>query len=216
MQQSISTLLSEIEQLMLKQEKPGLVAHSQMMPKGRIMVPANGDLPRKSAVLLLLYPHKNRLYFPIIRRPVYNGMHSGQMALPGGKCEEQDHTLIETALRECHEEIGVPAKEVSVLGTLSELYIHVTHMQVLPVVGFTDKKPAFRTDPLEVDALFEIECQQIFEPGLKQTEAWNLRGETVQVPYYLLAGQKVWGATAMILSEFEHMVQHFVAPQKKP
>jgi 8-oxo-dGTP pyrophosphatase MutT (NUDIX family) len=211
LQLSIANFLSEISQI-LKQDKPGLNAHSQMMPQGRIMVPEDEKQPRKSAVLLLFYLQNNRLYFPIIRRPVYNGIHSGQMALPGGKFEDRDKSLVETALRECHEEIGVLPNEVRVLGALSELYIHVTHMLVLPVVGFVEKKPTFKTDPLEVDALFEIEYQQLFDPELKKKEPWNLRGETIDVPFYYFAKQKVWGATAMILSEFEQMMQHFEFP----
>lgn len=202
--QTNDQLLIKINRL-LQNGKPGMVAHQQMMPRGRIMAPINGEVPKQSAVLLLLYAVNDQLYFPIIRRPVYNGMHSGQMALPGGKKEDCDASLIETALREFHEEVGVEASDITILGTLSELYIHVTNIQVLPVVGFINYQPQFRIAPDEVDALFEIPMQEIFNPEIKKTESWNLRGEMVDVPFYLLSDQKVWGATAMILSEFEQL-----------
>ncbi len=180
-----------------------------MLPKGRLLQAKGSIPPRSSAVLLLLYPQNNELYFPLIRRPIYNGMHSGQMALPGGKMEEGDASLIQTALRESHEEIGVDKNSVEILGSLTDLYIEITHMQVLPVVGYVGKKPDFSIQVSEVDALFEIPLSHLFNPELKKKEWWNLRGELIEIPFYHLSEQKVWGATAMILSEFEQLLLPF-------
>lgn len=194
---------------LLQQTKPGISAQKAMLPEGRVLNSTSSIPPRSSAVLLLLYPKNNELYFPAIRRPIYNGMHSGQMALPGGKMEEGDASLILTALRESHEEIGVDENSVEILGTLTDLYIEVTHMQVLPVVGFVSKKPDFSIQVSEVDALFEIPLSHLFKPELKKKEWWNLRGELIEIPFYHLSEQKVWGATAMILSEFEQLLLPF-------
>jgi 8-oxo-dGTP pyrophosphatase MutT (NUDIX family) len=178
-----------------------------MMPQGRIMVPEHSILPQKSAVLLLLYPKGDHLFFPIIRRPVYDGVHSGQMALPGGKQEELDASLEQTAVRETCEEIGICSSNIQVLGRLTELYISVTNIQVLPVVAFTQSEPSFVLDTYEVDALFSIPLTDLLNPELKKKETWTLQGQEVEVPYYYLAHQKVWGATAMILSEFESLIE---------
>ncbi len=183
------------------------LAHQLMMPQGRIMVPDHSNPPLKSAVLLLLYPKGNQLHFPIIRRPVYNGMHSGQMALPGGKQEELDASLEQTAVREACEEIGICSSNIQILGHLSELYIAVTHIHVLPVVAFAQQEPSFILDSHEVDELFTIPITDLFNPEIKKRELWNLRGQEVEVPFYHLANHKVWGATAMILSEFESIAK---------
>ncbi len=187
-------------------EKPGFMAHEMMIPKGRLLFPEKGNPPRQSAVLLLFYKKNGIIYFPLIRRPVYDGMHSGQMALPGGKQEPADTSLIQTALRESAEEIGINPEQLFVLGTLSEIYIQVTHMMVLPVVAFVNEPPVFKTDPHEVDMLFEIPLIDVLKPETKKTEIWNLRGTATEVPFYLLNHQKVWGATAMILSELKELL----------
>ena len=199
--------IAEALQKLLAGQKPGQSAHEKMIPKGRLLVP-NSPIPaRQSAVMLLLYPKNGQVYFPLIRRPVYDGMHSGQMAFPGGKHESGDANLIQTAIRECCEEVGVCLNKLEILGTLTEIYIQVTHYQVLPVVGILQEAPTFKLDTNEVDAVFEIPLIEILNPQLKKTENWNLRGTQVDVPFYLLGNQKVWGATAMILGEFEEVLK---------
>ncbi|MBI9069704.1 MAG: CoA pyrophosphatase [Salinivirgaceae bacterium] len=178
-------------------------AHTQMMPGGRITVPDFDKPPRKSAVLILFYPDNNKVYFPLIRRPKYNGAHSGQMALPGGKYEKTDRNLIQTALRESCEEIGVCKTGIQVLGCLSELFIPITNMTVLPVIATSDYKPTFYTDQVEVEELFTISLNEFFDPLVKKKEVWDLRGNDVDIPFYLLQKQKVWGVTAMMLCELE-------------
>lgn len=184
-------------------EKPGIKAHELMIPKGRLMFPEKGIPPKLSAVLILFYLKQGKIHFPLIRRPQYDGMHSGQMAFPGGKWEPTDPSLIHTALRESAEEVGIRPDLITVLGTMSEIYIQVTHFKVLPVVAILRETPAFVTDPHEVDAIFEVPLEELFVPDTKKREIWNLRGTETEVPFYKLSNQKVWGATAMILSELE-------------
>ncbi|MFA6400137.1 MAG: CoA pyrophosphatase [Salinivirgaceae bacterium] len=202
----IDTFINSLKEKFPKEHSIPL-AHQLMMPQGRIMVPDHSNPPLKSAVLLLLFPKQGQLYFPIIRRPVYDGMHSGQMALPGGKQEEIDVTLEQTAVREACEEIGICSSDIRILGHLTELYIAVTNIHVLPVVALAIQEPSFVLDAREVDELFSIPLTDLLNPELKKKELWDLRGQQVEVPFYLLANHKVWGATAMILSEFESIAK---------
>ncbi len=196
-------------------QKPGEQAQRLMMPEGRIMSPNHGVKPQPSAVLLALYESNGQMFFPVIRRPQYNGIHSGQMALPGGKLEKTDTDLIATALRESHEEIGLPTDNLEVIGSLTELYIPVTNMQVLPVIGYLKQTPKLTIDPHEVDAVYEVNLLDLLNPVKKMRELWNIRGNNVNVPFYHLLNQKVWGATAMILSEFEQILRR-IDPERLP
>src|SRR5690606_24654850 len=135
-------------------------------------------------------------------RPDYDGVHGGQISLPGGKKEEKDKDYIATAVRETEEEIGVSAKEITVLGSLTELYVSASNIQVLPVVGFCTRPPMFIPNPYEVEEIIEVSIDDLTkEKEVKFTDI-SVRGHKINSPYYHLKGKVVWGATAMILSEF--------------
>jgi 8-oxo-dGTP pyrophosphatase MutT (NUDIX family) len=157
---------------------------------------------RHVAVLMLFYPWKNRVHLPLILRASYNGVHSGQIGLPGGGCEEMDADMTATALREAYEEVGVHPSEVTVLGQLTELYVSASNYLVQPVVGWTDYRPTFRRDPYEVAKLIEAPLADFLAARNRCEEVWDLGGSEVTVPYFSIQGQIVWGATAMMLSEF--------------
>ncbi len=163
-------------------------------------------------MLILLYPREEQIHLPLIRRPEYNGVHSGQIGLPGGGKEVEDPDPVATALREAQEEIGVDPAAVAVLGTLTPLYIWASHFQVQPVVGWTPRRPHFRLDPQEVAGLLEISLQELRDPSNREEEDWELRGRRVRVPFFRLQGQVVWGATAMILSELLALLEETLAP----
>jgi len=198
-------LLEEIQHN-LNENLPGEWAQNLMMPEGRINSAAPNIKPVPSAVLIVFFEDNKEIFFPIIRRPVYEGLHSGQMGFPGGKFENSDTTLIYTALRETEEEIGVNINDIVVLGTLSTLYIPVTNMHVTPVVGYLKSKPNYILDAHEVDTLFNVNIRDILTKSKKANEVWNIRGLEVDVPFYHIQEQKIWGATAMILSELEQML----------
>lgn len=200
-------LIEKLRQI-LKKPKPGFEAQKLMMPEGRINFPNHNSEPTLSAVLMLLYIDQKSIKFPLIRRPVYNGSHSGQMAFPGGKYDHDDGNLINTALRECHEEIGIPKEQIEIIGTLSNVFIHVTNMMVTPVLGLLCDTPNYKLNKHEVEELFTINLEALFIPETKKKETWNFKGNDLLVPYYKLEGQNVWGATAMMLSEFEHLARH--------
>ncbi|MCC5928677.1 MAG: CoA pyrophosphatase [Cyclobacteriaceae bacterium] len=174
-----------------------------MSPETRRHVPDPNELrpARHGAVLLLLYEKNGEIYFPLIQRPEYDGVHGGQVSLPGGKVEDGDVSLDFTALRETEEEIGVPAADVEILGKLSDLYIWVSHFHVHPFVGKIDYVPNFIPDPHEVAQLIETPLLQLTDSS-SRTQFLFKRGEfSLEAPCFDLQNKPVWGATAMILSE---------------
>jgi 8-oxo-dGTP pyrophosphatase MutT (NUDIX family) len=197
-------------QVKLSQPLPGLTAHLRMASESRqkwLMEGMDSSKAKKSSVLILIYPDDSDAKTVLIQRPAYDGMHGGQVSLPGGKREESDATLIETALRETQEELGIPSSMISVIGTLSELYIPPSNYLVLPVVGFTSERPAFRPDPVEVEKIIEIRIDQLSDPGYKVIKDIHVHGFTLSAPCYLVDGATIWGATAMILAELEEVIR---------
>ena len=186
---------------------PGTSAQLKMAPEGRDIF-INQELnPKDSAVLILFYSDNGELKFPLIRRPAYDGHHSGQMAFPGGKRDHTDVNIIATAIRETCEEIGICHSFIDVLGCLSPLHIPISNMVVTPVVAFTEVQPQFIRCEKEVEEIFTVSIKELLNPDSKKSELWNYREKDWMVPFYLLQGQKVWGATAMILSELEELIK---------
>jgi 8-oxo-dGTP pyrophosphatase MutT (NUDIX family) len=189
----------------LGQDLPGRAAQYRMAPQPR----SGGSLPydepspnaRQSSVLILLYPHQDTLFLPLILRPTYNGVHSGQVSFPGGGREPGDPDLVATALREAQEEIGISVREVTVLGQLSPLYIYVSNNLVYPIVAWSAQRPNFHPDPQEVAQLVEIPLIDLLNPANRYEEEWQLRDRVATVRFYHVQGQKIWGATAMMISE---------------
>ena len=166
---------------------------------------------RRAAVLMLLYPHQGETHLPLIVRPVYEGVHSGQIALPGGKVQEYDHSIVHTALRETAEEIGVSVPEDQVLGVLSELYIPPSNMLVTPVVAYSEKKPQYQPDPLEVAEVLDFPLAAFARPRHQQVLPIRVaNGQTLQAPSYVIEERVIWGATAMMMSELTALVQQAV------
>jgi 8-oxo-dGTP pyrophosphatase MutT (NUDIX family) len=187
----------------LRNPLPGIAAQIKLAPLYRVeslrsTPPADA---RPAGVLLLLYPHHGEWHFPLMKRVEDGLTHSGQISLPGGS-QEVGETLRETALREACEEIGAACAEVDVIGQLSTIYIPPSNFLVTPTIGYVDRRPDFRCDPREVAELIEVPLTTLFDPMVVKREPWSLRGMTVEVPFYQIGPHKVWGATAMILSEF--------------
>lgn len=188
----------------LQQPLPGRAAQYDMAPRPRPGAEWD-DTPnpdaRQSSVLLLFYPYEETVYFPLILRPTYPGVHSGQVGLPGGGKEPGDIDLIHTALREAQEEIGVEPDQVNVLGQLSTLYIRPSNNIVLPVVGWTAERPDFLPDGREVALLIEAALLEFLDPANRRTEVREIARGRATVPFFGVQNQTVWGATAMILGE---------------
>jgi 8-oxo-dGTP pyrophosphatase MutT (NUDIX family) len=195
----------------LNQPLPGaeaqLLMGSGVRMKELRFMPENENT-KNSAVLILIYPHLDKLYSVLIVRPEYTGTHSGQVSLPGGKFEDSDADLIQTALRETREEIGVDEKHVEVLGQLSRLYIPPSNFVVYPVAGYTNKRPAFVPDPTEVSKIIEFPLSLLLQVETIKTKEFSIRNDfAFTAPYFDILGHVVWGATAMILSEFVEIIK---------
>jgi 8-oxo-dGTP pyrophosphatase MutT (NUDIX family) len=159
-------------------------------------------------VLVLLYGKNDELNLVLTRRRDDLQSHAGQISFPGGRHEDPE-TLLMTALRETHEEIGVPPTAVMPLGTLASLYIPPSDFEVHPFVGWYShgERPIFTPDTGEVAEILEVPLRHLIDPATRQEEPWELRGQQVKVPYYDVQGYKVWGATAMMLSELIERLQ---------
>lgn len=197
-------LIRHLEQV-LKSPLPGKQAHMIMSPLPvdmRRFEPILQENHRKSGVLILFYPDNGGAFFPLIKRPEYVGFHSGQVAFPGGKMEITDGNIIQTALREAEEEVGVDRSKVHVLGSLSDLYIPTSNFLVSPVVGFLESRPKFIPEEKEVSRIIQAELPSIFNPEIRKQKMLTL-GQNINLdtPFYEIDGEMVWGATAMILSE---------------
>ena len=156
----------------------------------------------RAAILLALTDNEYSPEILFTRRASHLAKHSGQVALPGGKVEEGDPDVEFTALREAEEEIGIDAGKVEVIGSLSELYIPVSNFLVSPIVGFLDHKPTFVPEQREVARIIPTTLNHLIQPEIvKQTPISLGGGKYLETPYFDIAGEVVWGATAMILSE---------------
>lgn len=188
------------------QELPGKDSHLEMLPKlpqGQPIRIQHDTAPRPGAVLIMIYEEEKELRFPLIQRPQYDGVHSGQMALPGGKKEKEDKDLVETALRETQEEIGIAPEDIEVIGSLSTFFVAASNFQILPVIGYSRTTPKFVADNHEVEEVIVASFDHLIaEEKRRETEIKVSSGLTLHSPYFELGGKTVWGATAMMLSEF--------------
>ena len=167
----------------------------------------HGEPVKNSAVCILLFPENNEWHSVLIKRPEYQGYHSGQIGLPGGKVDINDVDLKQTALREVREEIGVDELKIKIIGQLSDLYIPVSNIKVTPFIGCSTECPVFQIDPYEVVELIKFPVNMLLSAKSVKQEKMTFRGFDLDVPYYDIQGYHVWGATAMILSEFCEIVR---------
>ena len=195
----------------LQQPLPGMEAGREMFPSmanGDRLKMSHDETAREGAVMILLYQENDTVRFPIIQRPIYPGVHSGQMALPGGKSEPEDTDLIETSLREMEEEIGVSATEVQIIGCLSSFYVAVSNFQILPVIGTINSIPQFEPQESEVADIICADLNHLVsEKHRKEKEMVVTGGVTLRSPYFDLEGRTVWGATSMMLNEFKAILK---------
>ena len=195
---------------MLSGYLPGREAQRQMAPEYRGEADPSA-YPVPAAVLILLYPSGDRTGLVFIKRNEYDGPHSAQVSFPGGDWEERDGSLVNTAMREAREELGVDG-EIVLLGRLTDLDIPVSNFRVTPFVALTPERPVFRPDPSEVQYVIESTVEALLDPFTRKSECWNFGGQPVDVPFYSVNGEKIWGATAMMLCEFLQLAASLPAP----
>ncbi|MCK4661870.1 MAG: CoA pyrophosphatase [Bacteroidales bacterium] len=190
----------------LKQELPGEKAQYKMAPLFRDKFPESFDKAKLSSVLILLFPDNGKLNLILIKRPEYKGYHSGQISFPGGKFEKSDNNLINTALREAYEEIGINSEKIKIIGTISNLFIPVSNMMVLPVVGYTTETPELFPNKNEVETILKVKLDDLMNHLNQSFFNINFNAHNIKAPCYKVNGHNIWGATAMILSEFLEII----------
>lgn len=194
----------------LGQPLPGMDAQVRLSPQpvdqDRFIFKERPDA-RLGAVLILFHPGTRGIHFPLIQRPEYPGAHSGQVSLPGGKKEESDADLIVTALREAEEEVGARPDEITILGSLSELYIPASNFKVLPVVGITHCTPTFVPDMHEVVDILSADVKGLLQQEIAIAEMTVAPGIRIKSPFFLVEDRVVWGATAMMLGELLQVLE---------
>ncbi|MBS4058351.1 MAG: CoA pyrophosphatase [Bacteroidales bacterium] len=189
---------------------PGEVAQMKLAPLSRKKMMAQGATNRKarqSAVLIVLFPEENQVKTVLIKRNSYDGVHSGQIAFPGGGYEPGDADLQHTALREAYEEVGIKTDQVKILGNLSKIYIPPSNFEVLPVVAYMNRAQELHPDPAEVDTVFSCSVQTLMHPQTLQQRSIVLKdGSSMDVPAFVIGEYVIWGATSMIISELNHVI----------
>ncbi len=194
----------------LQGDLPGINAHLDMAPASRLAPDAltiENKPCRKAAVMAILFPMANTTCVLLTKRRQNLKKHAGQISFPGGK-QEKDETLIQTALRETEEEIGLRSQEIELVGSLSPIYINVSNFCVYPFVGtLPDSPTGLKPQDSEVERILSVPLQTLADPAIEKRENWMINGTELTVPYYDYDGETIWGATAMMLAELLHVVK---------
>ena len=171
-----------------------------------IELPFSKNNSTASAVLILLYLEDNEIHFFLTKRSNELEHHKGQISLPGGTQEENEE-LTHTALRETQEEIGINKTSISIIGSMTPLFVPVTGFMIHPFIGYSSNKLEPTPAPSEVEAIFSVNISDLLNETNQTIEKRNIRGYDVEVPYFKLNNYEVWGATSMILSEFRDLIK---------
>lgn len=205
--------LKSFLQQRLSTDLPGKSAQNIMRPapkverKNDMTYTPNTDNFRNSSVLVAIAMWKEE--FEILFTVRALGIkHGGQISFPGGG-KEGDETIEETALREAHEETGLKPENVEVVGNLTSLYVNHSENMVTPVVGFIKEKQEFCANPNEVDEIFTVPISKLVNGEFSKVEDWKLRDLDYSIPLWDVHAVPLWGATAMMLSEFVELYKEF-------
>ncbi len=191
---------------------PASEAHYRMAPKERIESLKNLNYdslnPKDAAVLMLFYPKNGRTHLVLIVRNSYKGIHSAQIAFPGGKYETNDQTYENTALRETHEEIGIHPEKIEIIMPFTHLYIQPSNFMVYPYLGVCKEEIVFVPDANEVAQIIELPLSDLLNDNLIITTKMSISyAKNSTIPAFEINKHIVWGATAMMLSELKEVLK---------
>lgn len=196
---------------------PGAAAQRKMAPQPRSLHAPAGSPPRPAAVLLLLTPLADgEVALLFTRRTLTVAHHKGQICFPGGRRDAADASVMQTALRETEEEIGVPPTEIVILGQLTPLYVRASDHLIHPVVGWIPRLPALSPNPAEVAQVLLFPVRALLDPQTVSTCTYSSGEQSVTAPCYTVEGHAIWGATAMMTSELLEIIRRDYASQTLP
>jgi 8-oxo-dGTP pyrophosphatase MutT (NUDIX family) len=178
---------------------------ARVVPEGAEVQPDSRD----AAVLLPLFEEDGEARVVLTKRPDTMPSHRGEVAFPGGKHEPGvDADLRATALREAQEEIGLDPAMVEVVARLDALATVASRFVITPFVGFLTGRPRLAPDPREVVSVFDVALSTLMVDGVHREERWDTWVADLDVHFFELPDETVWGATARILTGFlAHVVQ---------
>ena len=192
----------------LAQDLPGFPAQTKMAPVGNERYLDISSDHKVACVLALLFPKNDQWHLSLIERASIHpdDKHAGQISFPGGKLDDNDASYEDCALRETYEEIGIAPDTIGILGELTPLFVYVSNFLVHPFVGFTTESPRFVIQESEVKNIIEVPMDHFTKSKNKLIADIHVRDTVLpNTPYYDVYGQKLWGATAMMMSELEHV-----------
>ena len=185
----------------LRRNLPGAAAHAIVVPRPRRPWPVDGGPLRHAGGLLLVTALDGRAHVILTVRAGHLGRHGGQVSLPGGVIEPGE-TAEDAALREAHEEIGLPIADVRALGALTPIDIPVSGFRLHPVVAAAPQRVPLVQSDGEVAAILEVDLDALVEPGCLRERTILREGDAVAAPAFVVGDREIWGATAMVLAEF--------------
>jgi len=190
----------------------GEEAHEKMMPAERIAIFKDLDLntvnARNACVMMLFYPKNNEPHLILILRNSYKGVHSSQIGFPGGKVEEFDTSLEDTALRETFEEIGIDRNLITVIKPFSKIYIPPSNFKVYPFLGYSTEELTFVPNDREVFGLIELPLSVLLDDdNLVSKTLSTSYMEEVGVPAFKFEEHYIWGATSQMLNELKEVIK---------
>jgi 8-oxo-dGTP pyrophosphatase MutT (NUDIX family) len=190
-----------------------LEAQLKMAPEIRrqqMEIPADARL---AGVMILLFEIDKKWNTILIRRAEDGQTHSGQISFPGGKNEKFDVDIIATACRECEEEIGIKRNDIEVLGTLTPIYVPPSNFVVTATIGFIANAQNLKPDEKEVQEIIQVPLEFLFHPKIKKEQ--EVKPNLMSPTYHLDETIIVWGATAMLISELEHLLNLPKPPKQR-
>lgn len=203
----------------ISERLPGMDAQKLMAPlpvagklNARQFQPASEDF-RNNSVLVPIINWKQipEIVFTLRAQGINHG---GQISFPGGG-KEGDESIVETALREAQEEIGLRQTGVEIVGNLTPLYMGHSDNMITPVVAFLNNEQQFTPNPNEVEEIFAVSISELYKESNLANEEWNLRGVPFKVPFWKIHRVPLWGATAMMLSELLVLYRDYSQEMKK-
>lgn len=164
-----------------------------------------GSFPQQAAVMLLITDSISPEVIFTLRAKHLN-QHAGEVCFPGGKWELQDNSLLTTALRETHEEIGLSPNMIDVLGALPARATR-SGARVQPFVGKIPAECRFTLNHHELEELFSVPLSA-FQQGLQvRTDVFERNGQRFRIPAYVYQGFEIWGFTAGVTSDLLSLLQ---------